>query len=174
MSGERVGQLSLHTTVGDLTVSEEGGWIVSLDWGWARDQSPAPLLLEARAQLHAYFDATLTRFDLPLAPRGSPYRLRVWQALAAIPHGRTTSYGQIAAEAGGSARSAGQAIGANPIPILIPCHRVLGAHGLGGFSGGKGETTKRLLLALESGRRAIPSSIPATRRRAGAAQRRPS
>jgi methylated-DNA-[protein]-cysteine S-methyltransferase len=142
-------QLSLHTPIGDITVSEEDGAIVALDWGWGRDQSETALLRAARDQLHAYFDGELTRFDLPLAPAGTLYRRRVWGALCAIPYGETRTYHQIAAIAGGVARSIGQANGSNPIPILIPCHRVLAGNGIGGYSGGEGIATKRLLLALE-------------------------
>jgi methylated-DNA-[protein]-cysteine S-methyltransferase len=144
-------QLSLHTPVGDLTVSEEDGAIVALDWGWGRDQTETPLLLRARAQLHAYFDGELTAFDLPVAPAGTPYRRAVWQALQTIPYGATRTYGQVAALAGGSPRSVGTANGANPIPIIIPCHRVLASNGLGGYSGGDGTDTKRYLLDLETG-----------------------
>ena len=142
-------QLSLHTPVGDLTVSEESGRIVALDWGWGRDQSETAVLLRAREQLHAYFDGEAATFDLPLAPSGSPYRQRIWAELARIPFGRTRSYADIAKAAGGSPRSVGGANGANPIPIIIPCHRVVSTTGLGGYSGGDGLTTKRYLLALE-------------------------
>ena len=95
-------QLSLHTPVGDLTVFEEEGARVAIDWGWGRDQSETALLREARAQLHAYFDGALTQFTLKLAPVGSPYRQRVWAALSRIPYGETRSYADIAREAGGS------------------------------------------------------------------------
>lgn len=142
-------QLSLHTPVGDLTVSEEDGAVVAIDWGWGRDQSETPLLIRARDQLHAYFDGTLTEFTLKLAPAGSPYRQRVWAALCRIPYGETRSYAEIARDAGGSPRSVGGANGANPIPIVIPCHRVLATTGIGGYSGGEGLPTKRFLLALE-------------------------
>jgi methylated-DNA-[protein]-cysteine S-methyltransferase len=142
-------QLSLHTQIGDITVSEENGAIVAVDWGWGRDQTETPLLRRARDQLEAYFDGTLRDFDLPLAPAGTPYRRRVWDALCAIPYGETRSYAEIAAVAGGVARSVGQANGANPMPILIPCHRVLAGRHIGGYSGGEGVATKRLLLALE-------------------------
>jgi methylated-DNA-[protein]-cysteine S-methyltransferase len=144
-----VPQLSLHSPIGDLTISEEDGAIVALDWGWGRDQAETPLLLRARQQLHAYFDQELMAFDLPLTPLGSAYRKGVWLALCQIPYGETRSYGQIAAMAGGSARSIGQANGCNPIPIIIPCHRVVAANHLGGYSGGEGLATKRWLLALE-------------------------
>lgn len=143
-------QLSLHTPVGDLTVSEEDGAVVALDWGWGRDQTETPLLRAARTQLHDYFDGLRTEFDLPLAPAGSAYRQRVWAALRRIPYGQTRSYADIAREAGGSPRSVGGANGANPIPILIPCHRVLATTGIGGYSGGDGLATKRALLAIEA------------------------
>ncbi len=146
-----VPQLSLHTPLGSLTVSEEDGRIVALDWGWGRDQTGTAVLCRARELLHAYFDAEAVSFDdLPLAPAGSPYRLRVWQALRGIPPGQTRTYGEIARIAGGSARSVGGANAANPIPILIPCHRVVASAGLGGYSGAGGLATKRALLALEA------------------------
>jgi methylated-DNA-[protein]-cysteine S-methyltransferase len=143
-------QLSLHTPIGDLTVSEEDGAIVALDWGWGGDQTETSVLASARHQLHAYFDGELSVFALPLAPMGSPYRRRVWRALCDIPYGATRSYRDIAAVAGGSPRSVGQANGCNPIPIIIPCHRVVAVNRLGGYSGGEGLTTKRYLLALET------------------------
>ena len=136
--------------MGDLTVSEEDGAVVSVDWGWVRDQARTPVLLRARDQLQDYFDGARQAFDLPLAPPGTAYRRRVWEALTRIPFGVTRTYAEIAALAGGSARSVGQANGRNPIPIIIPCHRVLASAGLGGYSGGDGLTTKRYLLDLES------------------------
>jgi len=145
-----VPQLSLHTPIGDITISEEAGTIVAVDWGWGRDQTATPLLSRASEQLHAYFDGELTEFSLTLAPRGTSYQKRVWQALCAIPYGETRSYGQLAAIAGGSPRSVGGANGANRIPIIIPCHRVVGSAGMGGYSGGEGLATKRFLLQLET------------------------
>jgi methylated-DNA-[protein]-cysteine S-methyltransferase len=142
-------QLSLHTPIGDLTVSEEAGAIVALDWGWGRDQAETQLLVRAREQLHEYFDATRLDFDLPLAHAGTAYRRRVWAALRRIPPAQTRSYADIARAAGGSPRSVGGANAANPIPILIPCHRVVASNGIGGYSGGDGLPTKRFLLALE-------------------------
>ena len=142
--------LSMHTPVGDITIFEDDDAIVALDWGWVDDQHETPLLLRARAQLEAYFDGARTSFDLPLAPEGTAYRRRVWQALCDIPYGETRTYQQIAAAAGGSARSVGQANGSNPIPLIIPCHRVVASGHLGGYSGGEGLETKRWLLALES------------------------
>jgi methylated-DNA-[protein]-cysteine S-methyltransferase len=150
-------QLSLHTPLGDLTLSEEDGAIVALDWGRGRDQAETPLLRRARDQLQDYFDGTRTAFDLPLAPHGTDFQRRVWDALRTIPAGQTRSYADVAKQVGCRApRAIGQANGANPIPILIPCHRVVAADGsLGGYSGGEGEATKRHLLALE---RAAPGT----------------
>jgi methylated-DNA-[protein]-cysteine S-methyltransferase len=145
-----VPQLSLHTPVGDVTLFEDDGAIVALEWGWVHDQAPTSVLEGARDQLDAYFDGTLKRFDLPLAPAGTPYRQAVWSALCAIPYGQTRTYIDIARVAGGSARSVGQANGHNPIPLIIPCHRVVAAGHIGGYSGGDGLDTKRWLLALEN------------------------
>ncbi len=142
-------QLSLHTPVGDITLSEEDGSLVSLDWGWGRDQSETPLLIEGRRQLQAYFDGELSTFALSLAPHGTAYRKRVWQALIEIPPGETRTYGALASTAGGSARSIGGAMASNPIPIIIPCHRVVATTGPGGFSAGDGLETKAFLIALE-------------------------
>ena len=144
-------QLSLHTPLGDLTLSEEDGAIVALDWGRGRDQEPTPLLLRARDQLQDYFDGIRTAFDLPLAPHGTAFQRKVWDALCTIPAGQTRSYLDVAQQVGCRApRAIGQANGANPIPILIPCHRVVAANGaLGGYSGGEGAATKRYLLDLE-------------------------
>ncbi|WP_428492668.1 methylated-DNA--[protein]-cysteine S-methyltransferase [Rhodopila sp.] len=142
--------LSLHTPVGDITVFESDAAIVALDWGWVTHQDPSPLLRTARDQLEAYFDGALTQFDLPLAPLGTDYRRQVWQALQAIPYGQTRRYRDIAETAGGSARSVGQANGHNPIPLIIPCHRVVAASHIGGYSGGDGLPTKRWLLDLEN------------------------
>ena len=146
-------QLSLHSPIGDLTVSEESGEIVALDWGWGRDQTETPILLRARSALRDYFDGAALPEDLPLKPHGTPYRQRVWQALRQIPAGQTRSYIEIACIAGGSARSVGGANAANPIAIFIPCHRVVATTGLGGYSGGDGLKTKQKLLALEQGQK---------------------
>ena len=144
-------QLSLHTPVGDLSLCEEQGHIVAIDWGWGRDQEETPLLCHLRDQLDAYFDGDAITFDdIPLAPSGTDYRRRVWVALRTIPPGETRTYGQIARLCGGSARSVGGANGANPIPIVIPCHRVVAGNGPGGYSGGEGLPTKRFLLTLET------------------------
>lgn len=143
-------QLSLQSPIGPLTVSEEDGRIVSLDWGWGRDQSETVLLRRARDRLQDYFDGTTEGFDdLPLDPPGSVFQRRVWDALRQIPWGATRTYADLARTVGSAPRAIGQAMARNPIPIIIPCHRVLATGGLGGYSGGEGLATKTWLLTLE-------------------------
>ena len=144
-------QLSLHTPLGEVTISEDGGAIIALDWGRGRDQEATPLLREACDQLQDYFDGKRMSINLPLAPEGSDFQKRVWAALCAIPAGETRSYADIARAIGSAPRAVGGANGANPIPLFIPCHRVIAADGsLGGYSGGDGPATKRFLLDHES------------------------
>jgi methylated-DNA-[protein]-cysteine S-methyltransferase len=119
----------------------------------AAGADPTSRVLDAtRHQLDRYFAGRLRVFDLPLAPRGTPFQQRVWAELVRIPFGATTSYGAIARTLGDPAatRAVGTANGRNPLPIIIPCHRVIGAGGaLTGFGGGLAR--KRFLLALEQG-----------------------
>ena len=142
--------LSLDTDTGALTVSEEDGAIVGVSWRRGPAATDSPLLQEAARQLRAYFAGARRDFDLPLKPHGSDFQRAVWQEMLKIPYGETRSYGDLARATGGIARAVGTACGANPIPILIPCHRILAAdRQLGGFSGGKGPATKAFLLSLE-------------------------
>ncbi|WP_416139698.1 methylated-DNA--[protein]-cysteine S-methyltransferase [Halomonas sp. HK25] len=106
-------------------------------------------LVEARDQLLAYLAGRRRSFSLPLAPGGSDFQRQVWAALLRIPWGKTRTYGELARRLGreGAARAIGTANGANPLPLLIPCHRVVAAGGLGGYSGGP--ALKRRLLELE-------------------------
>lgn len=118
-----------------------------------------PLLAEGRRQLLEYFFGTRTSFLLPLCPEGTPFQRKVWRVLAAIAYGKTMSYGDVAAAIGipGGARAVGGACHRNPIPVLIPCHRVVGADGsLTGFSGGL--DLKKQLLLLELNQNATFSS----------------
>ena len=118
-----------------------------VDPSWAED---AAALEEVARQLDGYFDGSRTTFDLPLAPAGTPFQRRVWDELARIPWGTTVTYGELAARAGhpGAARAVGAAVGRNPISIVVPCHRVVGADGtLTGYAGGVAR--KAFLLALE-------------------------
>jgi methylated-DNA-[protein]-cysteine S-methyltransferase len=118
-----------------------------------------PLLLEAARQLQAYFAGQLREFQLPLDIEGTDFQKRVWRQVAAIPYGETRSYLQIATAIGspGSVRAVGTANGANPVPIVVPCHRVIGAKGnLVGYGGGL--AMKKRLLELE-GARALPLAL---------------
>jgi methylated-DNA-[protein]-cysteine S-methyltransferase len=144
-----VPQLSLHSPLGPLSVSETDDAIVALDWGWGRDQTRTPLLLRAVDVLNRYFDGEAPAFELPFRPKGTAFQQRIWQAMREIPDGQTRTYGALAERAGGVARAVGMACGANPIPILIPCHRVVAQSGLGGYSGDGGVETKVALLRLE-------------------------
>ncbi|WIY25968.1 methylated-DNA--[protein]-cysteine S-methyltransferase [Parasedimentitalea psychrophila] len=139
---------SLQTPVGLLSVHEREGAIVRLDWSAAGGAQTA-LLDAALDQLRAYFAGELQVFDLPLQVEGSDFQRAVCAAMSAIPFGETRSYGDIARELGGAAQPVGNACGANPIPVIIPCHRVLAANGLGGFSGAGGVETKVALLRHE-------------------------
>ena len=149
----------MHTTfnspIGPLTLNAENGALTSV---WMEDEDlpehiddTAPLA-EARRQLEAYFAGELREFDLPLAPAGSEFQLGVWRELAKIPYGETISYGELATRVGDptKARAVGAANGRNPLPVIVPCHRVIGADGsLIGFGGGLDR--KRRLLELERG-----------------------
>ncbi|MDA5093347.1 methylated-DNA--[protein]-cysteine S-methyltransferase [Aliiroseovarius sp. KMU-50] len=142
--------MSVQSPVGSLVLHEEDGAITRLTWGDAPAEDDSSLLREARAQLAAYFEGDLTRFDLPLRVMGSEFQRAVCDAMSAIPYGETLTYGEIAKLTGNSAQAVGNACGGNPIPIIIPCHRVLGAGGkLVGFSGAGGVETKVQLLRLE-------------------------
>ena len=139
---------AVETPFGRLTLTEAGGAIVSLRFGGEGADS-SPLLDEAEAQLCAYAEGRLRDFDLPLAPAGGPLQQAVMAAMRAIPFGETRTYGEIAALVSAPAQAVGQACGANPIPVIIPCHRVTGASGLGGFSAPGGAETKVRLLRHE-------------------------
>ncbi|ARJ68145.1 cysteine methyltransferase [Magnetospirillum sp. ME-1] len=143
-------QLAFNSPIGPLALFEADGAIVAVDWGFLPENDETPLLLRARDQLEEYFDGKRTDFDLPLAPHGTAFQQKVWAALAKIPFGQTRSYGQLAEELGTAPRALGGACGRNPIPVIIPCHRVLAANGaMGGYSGIDGVETKEFLLRHE-------------------------
>ena len=139
----------VDSPVGRLTLTERDGAICALEWRDEKAPADSDLMKQAAGELAAYFAGQFTGFTLPLAPRGSGFQQRFYRALCAIPYGETRTYGELATELGVSAQAIGQACGANPIPILIPCHRVLSSTGLGGFSGAGGVETKVALLKLE-------------------------
>ena len=141
--------------LGELYLEEQDGALCRVTQ-YARAISPrpldgSPLLDEAIAQLTQYFAGTRQEFTLPLAPKGTPFQQKVWQALCTIPYGQTRTYGQIAAQVDcpKGSRAVGMANNKNPIMILIPCHRVIGANGkLVGYAGGL--HIKEHLLTLEA------------------------
>jgi O-6-methylguanine DNA methyltransferase len=134
--------------LGPLTLTEEGGVIAGVEWAQREAAEGSAVLDAACAQLAEYFAGTRQVFDLPL-DYGTGFQEGVRRAMAAIPFGETRTYGDLAKQLGAPAQAIGQACGANPVPILIPCHRVLAANGLGGYSGAGGVETKVALLKLE-------------------------
>jgi methylated-DNA-[protein]-cysteine S-methyltransferase len=160
----------IDSPVGELLLAGDGEFLQRLafmqsrrpelaaDLGGLRDDEA---FAEVREQLEQYFAGERRDFDVPLALTGSPFEVGVWEALRRIPYGETVSYGWLACEVGspGAARAVGLANGRNPIALIVPCHRVIGADGsLTGYGGGLGR--KRFLLDLEAGRPALLSSAP--------------
>lgn len=133
---------------GPVCLVERDGLLVGLEWRLPEMPGESALLTEGLAQLAAYFAGRLQRFDLPL-DWGTGLNADVRRAMAAIPYGETRTYGQIARAVGAPAQAVGQACGANPLPILIPCHRVTGTNWFGGFSAPGGVETKATLLRHE-------------------------
>lgn len=134
---------------GPMTLTAEGGAITRLNWGDLGAVEPDELLTEAARQLTAYFAGDWRRpFDLPLAFLPG-LAGQVQRAMVAIPMGETRTYGDLSKDLSAPAQAIGQACGFNPIPILVPCHRILSANGLGGFSAPGGVETKVALLRLE-------------------------
>jgi methylated-DNA-[protein]-cysteine S-methyltransferase len=142
--------LSIRSPVGQLAIEETDDRIVAIRWADGPAGNGSLLLVEAARQLAAYFDGRLREFDLPLAPAGTAFDGRVWVAMQTIPYGETRTYGDLADATASGPRAVGRACGRNPIPIVVPCHRVLARGGLGGYSGGAGQPTKQWLLGLEA------------------------
>ena len=142
--------LTVDSPVGPLTLAECDGALVRIAFGDEGACGRTPLLTEAARQLEEYFAGRRLDFDLPLAPAGTPFQQEVWAALRLIPYGRTCSYKDIACAVGRpkACRAVGMANNRNPLPIVIPCHRVVGVSGaLTGYAGGV--VVKRRLLELE-------------------------
>lgn len=154
--------LCWRSPLGPILLEEDGGAVTGLRF--CGQEVPAqgpvsPVLAQAAAQLAEYFAGQRQSFTIPLAPRGTPFQQEVWRALCAIPYGQTRSYGQLAAALGrpSAARAVGGACRCNPIWLMIPCHRVVGASGsLTGYAGGL--ERKKALLALEQGQALQPHS----------------
>lgn len=143
-------QRTVASPLGPLAVIARDGALTELRWGRAGREDASNLLDAAAAALAAYFAGETRSFDLPVAPEGTAHDRKVWQAMREIPAGETRSYGEIARAIASSARAVGNACGRNPIPIVIPCHRIVAAGGaIGGYSGQGGAETKRFLLGLE-------------------------
>jgi methylated-DNA-[protein]-cysteine S-methyltransferase len=142
--------ISMSTPIGSLTIDAQDGAIVGVRWADDPGGEMTPLLREAEHQLAAYFAGRLRQFDLPLATIGTTFDRRVRAAMQAIPYGETRTYGDLAHATDSGPRAIGGACGRNPIPVIVPCHRVLARGGLGGYSGGEGLPTKTWLLGLEA------------------------
>ena len=142
--------IAVDTRFGRIGIEETDGAITHVIWDGADVGEPTDLLRAAAQQLTEYDRGQRTEFDLPFRVGGSPFQQAVCEAMLTIPFGETRTYGEIAADLGQSAQAVGSACGGNPIPILIPCHRVMGANGkLTGFSGKGGVETKVALLRHE-------------------------
>jgi methylated-DNA-[protein]-cysteine S-methyltransferase len=146
-------KLVIASPIGPLELEADADSLVAIRFGAAEPAEVPPhtgLFAEAALQLDEYFAGRRRRFDLPLAMRGTEFQIAVWRALQTIPYGETWSYAELARRIGrpSAVRAVGAANGANPLPIVVPCHRVIGSSGsLVGFGGGL--ETKRRLLALE-------------------------
>lgn len=145
----------MNSPLGLLEISASSRGLCSIRWHSERvsesDETPThPVLRQARLQLQEYFEGRRSDFDLPIDVEGTEFQMKVWRSLRTIPYGRTWSYGDLARSVGNpkASRAVGMANGRNPLPIVVPCHRVIGANGkLTGFSGGL--QAKEILLGIE-------------------------
>lgn len=138
----------LNTPTGPVSYKSLNGKLQSLSWGPVHEKEPEDM--KVSQELERYFKGELKTFSMTLLPEGTAYQKKVWQELLNIPYGKVCTYKDVANQIASHARAVGGAIGKNPIPIVIPCHRVVGSSGaLTGFSGGDGITTKQQLLDLE-------------------------
>ena len=150
MTGSEV-TAEISSPYGPLAVTEKDGAVTAVEWKPVDHRDTSPLLDEVEKQLRAYFARELKTFDLPLKPKGDEFQRAVCDAMLEIPYGETTTYGAIAEKLGTYGQPVGQACGGNSIPIIIPCHRVLAADGIGGYSGDGGVERKIALLKHEGG-----------------------
>ncbi len=150
---DTVYHLVCESPFGPLTLTERNEHLVAVTWDTVPDirEKSTPLLLESRRQLTAYFEGKLRKFHLPLRPKGTPFQQAVWRALQEIPYGETASYSDIALHIGRqkAVRAVGMANHSNPLPVVVPCHRVIGKNGrLTGYAGGL--ELKSSLLHMEA------------------------
>ena len=149
-----MGMLNLDTPVGRMYLSSDGENITELKFGSCGEELPDAVIMKAKIELEEYFAGRRKSFSVPIKPRGTDFQQKVWAALRDIPYGETASYGEIAGQIGNpkACRAVGMANNRNPIAIIIPCHRVIGAGGaLTGYAGGLDK--KEFLLNFEAQRR---------------------
>lgn len=145
----------IATPFGAFGISTDGGSLTALEFlppGTPATPPRTPLATRAAEQIEAWLRDPAYRFDLPLALRGTPFQRRVWAAISAIPRGEVLTYGAMARSLDSAPRAVGQACGANPYPLVVPCHRVVSAAGIGGFANARDGhliATKKWLLARE-------------------------
>jgi methylated-DNA-[protein]-cysteine S-methyltransferase len=153
MSDDAISRRSFPSPFGFITLTAEAEKITSVELcKKVTSLGSSKVLDEAGKQLALYLKGALPKFSLPLKVSGTPFQVAVWKAIAKVPFGKTVSYGEIAAGIGKplASRAVGAAVGANPTPLLVGCHRVLGSSGsITGYSGGQGIKTKKLLLEHE-------------------------
>jgi methylated-DNA-[protein]-cysteine S-methyltransferase len=154
MSESAISRRSFPSPFGYITITAEAEKITAVELcKKANSVGSSKVLTDAAKQIDLYLRGSLPKFSLPLKVFGTPFQLAVWKTIATVPFGKTISYGEIATALGKpqAARAVGAAVGANPTPLLVGCHRVLGSSGsITGYSGGQGIKTKKLLLDHES------------------------
>lgn len=144
---------TIDSPFGPITFTVEEGFVTRVKFEPGEDNFDGgdPVMAETERQLREYAAAARFSFDLPLAPAFSDFQSQIRRCMIAIPYGEMRTYGELAKELGSASQAVGQACGANPIPIIVPCHRVVASGGkLGGFSGGDGAPTKKKLLNHEA------------------------
>ena len=141
----------INTIAGDIYYKTDGDSLTCISWSESDNTNPSNKLDgKVKANLEEYFKNKRQKFDVPINPQGTEFQQRVWKELLKIPYGKTVTYKDVADAIGSHPRAVGMAVGKNPIPIIIPCHRVIGKNGkMTGFSGGEGIKTKEILLNLE-------------------------
>lgn len=143
-------KISYKSPIGNLVVAENNNAIISLEWSDEMFFDNTDLLLETVKQLEEYFDGKRKEIDVEIEADGTDFQCKVWEEILKIPYGETITYQDIAINLKSHPRAVGIACGKNPLPIIIPCHRVVGKNNkLTGYSGGKGLKTKEFLLILE-------------------------
>jgi len=145
-----INYMSYLTSLGTITAFSEENAIIAIEWGQIENPQPNELLIALGKQLELYFDGKLENFNVKVKAKGTTYQKAVWNEMLTIPYGQTRTYTEISKRLSSSPRAVGTACGKNPIPIIIPCHRIISTNGsMGGYSAGSGITTKINLLNLE-------------------------